>query len=228
MSRNVRRSLIIGTCVAGLTLAAATLALAQDAREKKPAPPAGQEKSAAGQQGTLPPDLQEQMQACIAAGTPGKMHEHLSRSVGTWVGKTQMWMGPDAAEPAQGECTQTITTLYDGRYIKGELTGELPGMGTFNGLGLTGFDNVSQKFVGSWIDNHSTGIMQGVGELSKDGKTMSWSFSYYCPITKKPAVARQIETYPDDKTQIFEMFTTDPKSGREYRCMRIEFTRKAP
>lgn len=168
------------------------------------------------------------MQACMAAGMPGKMHEQLAKSVGTWVGKSQMWMGPTAAEPARGECTQTITSVMDGRYITGDMTGELPGMGPFKGFGITGFDNVSQKFVGSWIDNHSSGIMQGVGELSTDGKTMTWNFTYNCPITKKSAIVRQIETYPDNKTQTFEMFTTDPKSGKEYKCMRIDFTRKAP
>lgn len=229
MSRNVRRSLIIGTGVAGLALAAASLALAQDAKDRKPATPPGQEKPAAGQEASLPPGWsQEEMQACIVAGTPGKMHEQLARSVGTWAGKTQMWMGPLASEPVQGQCSQTITSIMDGRYIKCEVTGELPGMGLFNGFGLTGYDNVSQKFVGSWIDNHSTGIMQGVGELSKDGKSIAWNFTTHCPLTKKPIVVRQIESYPDEKTQILEMFTTDPKSQKEYKCMRIEFTRKAP
>ena len=222
MTRKTRNSFIITTCIAGVTAIAASLALAQDAKDKKPATP-----PAAGQP-ELPPGVNpEDIQACIAAGTPGKMHEQLAKSVGTWEGKSQMWMGPTATEPARGECSQTIKVVLDGRYIQGEMTGELPGMGPFKGLGITGFDNVSQKFVGSWIDNHSTGIMQGVGELSKDGKTLTWSFTYNCPITKKPAVVRQVETYPDDKTQIFEMFTTDPRSGKEYKCMRIDFAKKS-
>lgn len=222
MSPKLRQSLFITTCIVGVTAVVGSFAFAQDAKDKKPAtPPTGEQQ--------LPPGWSaEDMQACMAAGMPGKMHEQLAKSVGTWVGKSQMWMGPTAAEPARGECTQTITSVMDGRYITGDMTGELPGMGPFKGFGITGFDNVSQKFVGSWIDNHSSGIMQGVGELSTDGKTMTWNFTYNCPITKKSAIVRQIETYPDNKTQTFEMFTTDPKSGKEYKCMRIDFTRKAP
>ena len=224
MSSKVRRSLFITTCIVGVTAVIGSVALAQESKDKKPGtPPAGE------QQPPLPPGwTPEDMQACMAAGTPGKQHEQLAKSVGTWTGKTQMWMGPTATEPLRGDCAQTITSVMDGRYITGEMTGELPGMGPFKGFGITGFDNVSQKFVGSWIDNHSSGIMQGVGEISSDGKTLTWTFTHNCPITKKPATVRQIETYPDDKTQVFEMFTTDPKSGKEYKCMRIDFTRKAP
>lgn len=220
MNPKFRTALFLTTCFVGVTAVVGSIAFAQDAKDKKAAtPPAGAQQ--------LPPGwTAEEMQACMVAGTPGEMHKQLAKSVGTWAGKTQMWMTPDAPEPVRGECTQTITSVLDGRYITGDLNGELPGMGPFKGFGITGFDNVSQKFVGSWIDNHSTGIMQGVGERSKDGKTMSWNFTCNCPLTKKPTVVRQIETYPDDNTQTFEMFTTDPKSGKEYKCMRIDFTRK--
>ena len=220
MNPKFRTSLFLTTCIVGVTAVVGSFAFGQDGKDKKPAtPPAG------GQQ--LPPGINpEDMQACIAAGTPGETHKQLAKSVGTWAGKTQMWMGPDAPEPARSECTQTITSTMDGRYITSDVIGEMPGMGTYKGFGITGFDNVSQKFVGSWIDNHSTGIMQGVGELTKDGKTLTWNFACNCPLTKKPTTVRQIETYPDDNTQIFEMFVTDARSGKEYKCMRIDFTRK--
>ena len=34
------------------------------------------------------------MEACMLAGTPGKMHEHLVQGAGKWLGKSTMWMGP--------------------------------------------------------------------------------------------------------------------------------------
>lgn len=215
------RPLFVPTCVVGLVALAGSLAFTQPPKETKPAPaqPAGQPEM------QLPPGwTAEDMQACVAAGTPGKMHEHLAKGVGTWLGKSQMWMSA-GTEPMKSECTSTVTSAMDGRYFKCEMAGEMPGMGTFSGFGVYGFDNVSQKFVGTWIDNQSTGIMTGTGELSKDGKTLSWSYTYNCPITKKPATVRQIETYPDGKSSTFEMFMTDPKSGKEYKCMRIDFTK---
>ena len=41
----------------------------------------------------------------------------------------------------------------DGRYLKSEMAGEMPGMGPYSGLGLIGFDNISKKFVATWADN---------------------------------------------------------------------------
>lgn len=209
-------------CLSAAALAvvavAGSIAIAQPSKDHKA--PAGQPEM------KLPAGWSEaDMQACMAAGMPGKMHEHLTNSVGVWHGKETMWMAPDT-EPVKTECTSTITALMDGRYTKCELAGDMPGMGPFNGMGLTGYDNVSQKFVGTWIDNHSTGIMQGTGELSADGKTMTWNYTYNCPMTKKPAVMRQVETLTGAKTMTMEMFANDPKSGKEFKMLRIEFTKK--
>ena len=100
------------------------------------------------------------------------------------------------------------------------------GMGRFNGFGLYGFDDVSQNFVSTWIDSMGTGMMTGTGELSADGKTLTWSYTYNCPITKKPAPIREVETITGDNTRTLEMFGLDPRTGKEFRMMRIELTRK--
>lgn len=210
----MNRKAFLKTCALGLFAAAGSFVTAQDQK------PGGQEMP-------LPAGwTMEDMQACMMAGTPGEMHAHLTKLAGVWHGKSRMWMGPDAAEPMQSECVQTITALMDGRYIQCVVEGEMPGMGMYHGMGFTGFDNVSQKFVGTWIDNHSTGILFGAGELSSDGKVSNWLFNYNCPITKKPTTMRQVETYTGADTMKLEMFNIEPKSGKEYKCMEIEFTRK--
>lgn len=214
-----RRSLLAPVCLAAASLAALG-AWTQPARDQ-PAKdqPAGQPQ--------LPPGWTESdMQACIEAGTPGEQHRFLARQIGVWRGKSQMSMVP-GADAITSECTNTITSVLDGRYIRSDLAGEFPGMGPFTGQGIAGFDNVSQKFVGSWIDNHSTGIMQGTGALSAGGKALTWTYSYNCPIRKKPASVREVHTFTGADTMTFEMYTTDPKSGTEFQCMRIDFTRKS-
>jgi len=184
-------------------------------------------KALGEEQPPLPPGwTPEDMQACVDAGTPGPMHARLAKLAGTWNGKAKQWMAP-GTEPMTSEVVEVITSIMDGRFIQSEMSGEIPGMGSLKGLGFAGFDNVSQKFVGTWLDNHSTGIMNGTGELSSSGDTMTWTYGYNCPVTKKPATIRQIERSPDANTRVFEMFCTDPKSGKEYQCMRIEFTRKS-
>jgi uncharacterized protein DUF1579 len=168
----------------------------------------------------------DHMQACILAGTPGPQHEYLARSVGVWSGKTQMWFGP-GAEPVRGECTNTVASLFDGRYTTSEVAASLPGLGSFEGRGVNGYDNVSGQFVGSWYDSHSTGIMTGVGVLSSDSKTLTWTYTVNCPVTRKPTALREVQTTTGPDTQTFEMFTTDPASGREYKCMHIDYTRRS-
>jgi hypothetical protein len=200
--------LLVPACIVGLVAMVGLAAFAQQPEAK------------------LPPGWTEQdMEACMLAGTPGKMHEELAKSVGVWHGQNTMWMAP-GADPMSSECTVTVTSIMDGRYTKYDWEGEMPGMGLFHGVGIYGYDNVSKKFVSTWIDNHGTGIMNGVGERSPDGKTTTWQYTYNCPITQKPALLQEIETItgPDRKT--YEMFGTDPKSGKEYKMMKVELTRK--
>ena len=174
----------------------------------------------------LPPGWTEKdMQACMLAGTPGKMHKQLAEGVGEWQGKTTMWMAP-GAEPMESECTSTVTSIMDGHYTKCEIEGEFPGMGPYHGMGIYGFDNVSQEFVSTWIDNHGTGIMTGTGELTDDGKVTTWNYTANCPITKKPVSIREVETITGPKTKTLEMFGKEPKSGEEFKMMSIAFTKK--
>lgn len=215
-----RRNVFTPLClsVAGIAAVAGLLAFTEPAKDMKPA---GQPEM------QLPPGwTPEDMQACMVAGTPGPMHEHLAKGVGVWNGKNTMWMAP-GMDPIKSESVSTVKSAMDGRYFKCEMVGDMPGMGPFNGFGLAGFDNVSQKFVSTWIDNMSTGIMNGTGELSSDGKVLTWTFSYNCPINKKPTVMREIETITGPNTKTLEMWSTDPKSGKEFKMMQIDFTKQS-
>lgn len=213
-----------------LGMVAGSVALAQP--EKKPAAqpdkkPAAQPAGDASAQPQLPPGWTEaDMKACMDACTPGPMHAYLAKGAGIWAGKTTMWMAPNT-EPIKSECTSTVTTMMDGKYVKCEMAGEMPGMGPFNGFGISGFDNVSQKFQSTWIDNMGTGIMFGTGELSGDQKTMTWKFNYFCPIAKKQVTMRQIEKRIGDNSMTMEMYGPDPKTGVEYKLMEITLNRKA-
>jgi len=190
------------------------------------AEPAANANAPAQSEFKLPPGwTAEDMQAFALAGTPGKMHELLAQGVGEWTGKTQMWMGADS-QPVESSCTSKVSALMDGKFFQVDMNGEMPGMGPYKGLGLYGFDNVAQKFGSTWIDNHGTGMMQGTGTLSEDGKTITWNYSFNCPITKKIAHMRDVETITGPNTKTLEMFGADPKSGKEYKMMRIELTKK--
>lgn len=211
-------SKLLSSSLLALSLVVGSFAIAGDKPQDS--------KAGAGQpEMKLPPGwTQEDMQACMVAATPGKMQEHLAKNAGVWSGKNTMWMAPDT-EPMKSECTATYSTIMDGRFLKCDIIGEMPGMGPFTGFGVYGFDNVSQKFQATWLDNMGTGMATGTGELSADGKTLTWVLHYTCPITKKPVSMREIETITGPTTKTLDMFGIDPKSGKEFHMMRIDFTK---
>ena len=172
-------------------------------------------------------DPQAAMQACAIAGTPGAMHEYLARFSGRWQGAMQMWMAPPSAgvEPVEGTCTWTVQPVMGGRYLRGELKAHCEPIGSFDGLGFVGFDNAAGRFVGSWIDSHSTAIMHGEGERSADGRTLSWEYSYTCPVTRKPAILREVQTLTGEDAMTFDMYTRDPIGGDEFRCVHVDYRR---
>ncbi len=174
----------------------------------------------------LPPGWTESdMQACIAAGTPGKQHEQLAKGAGKWHGKGTM-CGFPGGDMLPYECTATVTSIMDGRYTRCEWSSNTPELGPFTGLGFQGFDNVSKQYVGTWIDNHSTGIFSAVGELSADGKIMTWTYTLNCPLSNGPAKMRGVERTTGPNTKSHEMFGTDPKTGKEFKMMSVVLTRQ--
>jgi hypothetical protein len=206
-----------------LALLAASAGVATIAMAEAPADP----KAAAQPESQLPHGwTPEDMQKVIAAGTPGKMHAHLTEGAGKWKAETTMWMTPDA-EPIKSAGSSTVTPMMDGRYIKVEMAGEMPGMGPYHGFGIYGYDNVAKEFVSIWIDNHSTGILKGKGNLSEDGKKLAWEYTAHCPLTDKPMEMREIETITGANAKKLEMWGEDPKSGKEYKMMEIALTREA-
>lgn len=166
----------------------------------------------------------EDMQACIAAATPGPEHALLAKDVGEWTAKTTMWMSPDA-DPVESTGSMKVTPILDGRFMKIEMQGEMPGMGPYMGGGTCGYDNVLKKYVATWMDNWSTAIMVGEGEASADGKTLTWTYTASCPIAGKQVTVRQVETVTGPDTKTLEMFGPDPKTGKEFKTMKIELTR---
>ncbi|MGD9688997.1 MAG: DUF1579 domain-containing protein [Phycisphaerales bacterium] len=215
----IRKPSFVNVILAGVAVAATAVAIAQQpSKDAKP--------------GAMPPEMklppgwtEADMQACGLAGTPGEMHALLMKDVGNWHGKQKMWMAP-GTDPVSTECSTKITGLMDGRFVMCEVSGDMPGMGPFKGMGIYGFDNVTQKFQCAWIDNCGTMMATGHGALSSDKKTLTWNYTYSCPITKKPTTLRQVDTITSENGKTSEMFAIDPKSGKEFKMLWTEYTRK--
>jgi len=167
-------------------------------------------------------DMQAMMEVYKKLAIPGAPHKTLARLAGTWITKTRAWMEPDKP-PVEGTGTCEQKTLFDGRYLQQEYTGEMMGS-PFTGINVLGYDNCTRKYVSTWIDSMSTGIYYFEGTASADGKTITQESSYDDPV-RGPTVWRSVTRIVDDNTLEYEMYLT-PKGGKEAKMMEMTVTRK--
>jgi hypothetical protein len=169
-------------------------------------------------------DQQAMMQKMMKAATPGPQHAMFAKMAGDWTCKVTTLMDP-AAPPVQTEASATITSLMDGRYCQEISTGQMMGA-PFNGMGITGYDNVIGKYVSIWIDNMGTGIMRSEGTVDASGKVITWSSVMSDPVSGKPMKARMVSTVVDDNHHTMEMWGVPPGGKKEMKTMTLEYTRK--
>ncbi len=159
-----------------LICASVNAVYAQSARKKpavtKEASATDEEKAAVRKETATPakslnPPLsaEDAEKAMLENMTPGEMHAQLASAVGDWKEELQMWPDP-GADATVHTLNCRISMIMDGRFQESEHTGEINGM-SFHGMGLTGYDNTSKKFVSTWIDNISTGIMYMTGTMNE-------------------------------------------------------------
>jgi hypothetical protein len=166
--------------------------------------------------------------ATIAKGwndymTPGEPHKMLSIESGTWIEEMTMWMEP-GAEPMKNTMTAESKMIYGDRYQETIHKGDFMGM-PFEGKSTLAYNNASQEYTSTWIDNMSTGIMVINGKYDEATKTINFSGTTVDPVTKKEKPIRETYTIVDDNTRKMEMFDVD-FSGKEYKSMEIIMTRK--
>jgi len=167
-------------------------------------------------------DMQAMMDVYKKLGTPGAPHKVLASMVGSWNTKIRSWMEPNKPPmESTGTCEQKM--LLGGRFLQQEFTGDMMGS-AFNGIGITGYDNHTKKYVSTWIDSMGTALLVFEGTASADGKTITQESSYDDPV-KGPTAWRSVTKIVDDNTLEYEMYLT-PKGGKEEKMMEMTVSRK--
>lgn len=154
---------------------------------------------------------------------PGEPHKMLALENGIWNEEMTMWMEP-GGEPMKNTMTADSKMIYGDRFQETTHKGDFMGM-PFEGKSTLAFNNASQEFTSTWIDNMSTGIMVLTGKYDEATKTINFSGTAVDPITKKEKAVRETYTIVDDNTRKMEMFDVD-YSGKEFKNMEILMTRK--
>lgn len=154
--------------------------------------------------------------------TPGSAHEVLNHKVGRWNLKVMMYMTPGAAA-IESPGTSETKWIMDGRYLQDDTRGTVMGQ-PFVGHGLSGYDNLTGKYTGVWIDNMGTGVMTSEGTYDPSSRTFHYTSRGPDVMSGKYVETRAIEKVVDDDHWTLEMYGPDP-DGKEYLTMVIEYAR---
>src|SRR4029077_14266047 len=116
------------------------------------------------------------------AMTPGAAHKRLDPLVGTFKAKTEFVMAP-GVPPMVHEGTSENRWVLGGRYLEQTYRGMAMGM-PFEGIGYTGYDNVKQRYVGTWMDSFGTGLMNSRGTGKPTSRVMEFEAMAHDPSGK--------------------------------------------
>ncbi len=167
-------------------------------------------------------DPQAMMEVYKNLATPGEPHKQLASLAGSWTTKTKSWMEPNKPPTeSTGACEEKL--LLDGRFLQQECTGEMMGQ-PFTGVGVTGYDNYTKKYVSTWMDSMGTGIFVMEGTGSPDGKTVKLKGGHQDPIEGRME-HQAVWKVVDANTQVFELYGTG-KHSKNMKMMEITYKRK--
>lgn len=170
-----------------------------------------------------PMDSATVAKAWMAYATPGDMHKMLADEEGKWNCDMTFWMTPDGP-PEKYTTGCEVKMILGGRYQQSTYSGDMMGM-PFEGIATVAYNNTTNQFTSTWIDNMGTGMMILKGTYNGNTRTTTLEGTTMDPITKTEKQVREIYDIVDENTRKMQMFET-PKGGEEYKTMEIIMTRK--
>lgn len=169
-----------------------------------------------------PLDSAAQMKAWIAYATPSEAHKLMADEVGSWNCDMTFWTEPNG-KPQKSTSVAEIKMILGGRYQEAVYKGTMMGQ-PFEGKATLAYNNASEEYTSTFIDNMGTGMMVGMGKYNQAAKSMEFKGEMVNPVNGEKTPYREIYTIVDPKTRKMEMF--DMKNGSEYKSMEIVMTKK--
>jgi len=176
------------------------------------------------------PNEAQMMQQMIELSKLNENHKLLADLAGNWTYTIKMWMGDPNAKPQESKGTATSKPVMGGRYFTLDVTGKMQMPGPdgkpkdfqFKGMGIDGYDNVKKKFVGAWVDNMGTGIMESEGTYDPTSKTLTYTTEVE-PVPGMKQQVREVIKITDKDHHTFEWY--ENRGGQEVKTMEIIYTR---
>lgn len=218
----------------GVTLLAVCAIFSARVRSQDDAsqPPRKKDAVAATPGKPSPAEMAEMMKKYMQSMRPGPNHKRLDCFVGDWKTTTRIWQGGPGSSPSESKGRAKIRWVLGGRFLLEEFEGELmipDEQGRmqpvpFQGMGLTGYDNVRNLYTTSWADNMGTQQLAMRGAADPSGKV----FTYYGEMDEPMLnvygrTVKYVTRIVDKDTHVFSIF--DLHAGDNYKVMETTYSR---
>lgn len=160
-------------------------------------------------------DQAEAMEAYMKAGAVTAEHKALEYFTGRWKVEAKMWAAP-GAPPTESVNSNEGRMILGGRTALQNYKGEMMGR-PFEGLQISGYDNLARAYTTFWIDNSSTSfyLLKGTYDAAKG--TYAFTGRWADPLGGDTPVRMVITIVsPDEYTSETYMALPD---GREFLNM---------
>ena len=144
-----------------------------------------------------------------AAPKPTKEHELLAKNVGTRTGTMKMWVqGPDVA-PMEMPFKETNTSIMNGFWVETKFES-----GPYKGRGMSGYDPIKQKYIGTWTNNMAPHMSVMEGTYDETANEVTMVFKDYDTMTGKLTDMKSVTSNAPGKAETMTMYKKDAKSGK--------------
>jgi hypothetical protein len=151
---------------------------------------------------------------------PGPEHQLLKEDVGTWDATVEIMMPGAPAATSKG--VETNRLGCGGLCLISDFKSEIMGM-PFEGHGLTVYDPGKKKYIGSWSDSMSAGLLIGESTYDAAAKTVT-GWMEGPDMTGKITRSKSVVEYKG-AARVMSMYTPGP-DGTDVLTMRITYARQ--
>ena len=162
---------------------------------------------------------------CMSMPGPDEHHKRLEPFVGTFKAAVKLWMGPGEPNVSTGVLTSTMEC--GGRFLhqhyEADPASDSP-FPDFQGRGYWGYNHVTGKYEGFWIDTASTMMQMESGDVDASGKVWTMTSEMLNAQTMQPTQKKSVITLKDRDHHSVDMYFAGP-DGKEIKGMEIRYTR---
>ena len=148
---------------------------------------------------------------------PSAEHKIVLRDVGQWTvtGKVMM---PEGMQEFKGEeKVVAVGEFWTVSHFSADMFGGLKGSSTM------GYDPMSKKFVGTWVDSFQPAVTHMAGSYDESSKTMTYE-TKGLGMDGKPMPGKIIIKYQDENSHTFTMMHKDPTGQSDELVTTMEMT----